>query len=425
VDPVTDTRAPEALIELSELTLAYPGGPRAVDRLSVTVARGEILALLGPSGCGKTTTLRLIAGFERPDAGRIAIGGRTVAGPGVFVPPDRRGVGIVVQDHALFPHLSVRDNVGFGLFSWTSADRARRVAEVLDLVALHGLADRQPHELSGGQQQRVAVARALAPAPAVMLLDEPFSNLDADLRAQIREDISRILRYTSTTTIFVTHDQEEAFALADRVGVLNQGRLEQLDRPERVYHVPATPFVARFVGEADFLQGVITLDQIRTELGDFPKNAGIPAGGPVEVMIRPDDIDFVPDEHGDAMVAGRRFRGSNNVYRLCLPSGAVVHSIQSSTTIYPIGQRVQVSARLVHVIAYPVECERDPRGPAPGSAPAAAAPTPPSLRAGLGQAGAAPSAGPGSAPARKEVVAPGGADPGTDDPIAAHRPVAL
>jgi iron(III) transport system ATP-binding protein len=353
----------ETLIELADLSLRYPGGSQAVDRLTIAVAHGEILALLGPSGCGKTTILRLIAGLERPDHGQIVIRGQIVAGPGVFVPSEKRGVGIVFQDYALFPHLSVEENVGFGLFAWESAARRRRVVEVLELVELDGVARRQPHELSGGQQQRVALARALAPAPAVILLDEPFSNLDADLRAQMREEIGRILRYTSTTTIFVTHDQEEAFGIADRVGVLHHGRLEQVDVPERVYHAPATPFVARFVGAADFIQGGVRGGRIETELGAFPNAPGLTEGSVVEVMIRPDDIDFTGDPRGEATVVGRLFRGSDNLYRLRLPSGNVVHSVQSSTTVHPVGQRVRVTATLLHVVAYAAPVP-GPGGPA-------------------------------------------------------------
>jgi iron(III) transport system ATP-binding protein len=225
----------EVLIEMEDLSLRFPAGVQAVDRLRLGVVQGEILALVGPSGSGKTTVLRLIAGLERPDLGRLTIRGRLVAGPGVFVEPEKRGVGLVFQDYALFPHLTVSENVAFGLFARRPAERRRRVEEMLELVGLPGLERRYPHEVSGGQQQRVALARALAPAPDVVLLDEPFSNLDADLRGQIREEIGRILRVSSATAIFVTHDQEEGFAIADRVGVLHAGRLEQVDSPERIY----------------------------------------------------------------------------------------------------------------------------------------------------------------------------------------------
>ncbi len=259
-------------------------GPPAVDGLSLRVSEGEILALLGPSGCGKTTTLRLIAGLESPDAGTITLRGQIVAGPGRAVPPEERGVGIVFQDYALFPHLTVADNVAFGL---PRAARRSRVEAVLELVGLGGFGPRYPHELSGGQQQRVALARALAPAPALLLLDEPFSNLDADLRAQMRDEVERILRTSGTTAVFVTHDQEEAFTLADRVGVLLAGRIEQLAPPQELYHRPATRFVAAFVGAADFLPGVVSTQGIVTEVGTFANVDQLAAGARVDVMIRP------------------------------------------------------------------------------------------------------------------------------------------
>jgi iron(III) transport system ATP-binding protein len=342
------------LLALDNVSKRYaPERPPAVDGLTLAVEQGEILSLLGPSGCGKTTTLRLIAGFELPDAGRVVMRGTTIAGPDRWVPPEARGIGIVFQDYALFPHLTVADNVGFGLEGLARAARQARIREVLELVGLADLADRYPHELSGGQQQRVAVARALAPAPALLLLDEPFSNLDADLRAQMREEVERILRDTGTTAIFVTHDQEEAFTLADRVGVLNEGRLEQLDRPERIYHSPATPFVAEFVGAADFLPGLVTTAGIVTELGTFANMEGREIGERVKVMLRPDDVTFIPRADGQATIVRRYFRGSENLYSLRLPSGHRVHSSQSSSSVYPTGARVRPEAHLIHVVTFP------------------------------------------------------------------------
>ncbi len=327
-----------------------PGLSPAVDGLSLRVAEGEILALLGPSGCGKSTTLRLIAGLETPESGTITLRGRVVAGLGHAVPPEERGVGIVFQDYALFPHLTVGDNVGFGL---ARAARRDRVGEVIDLVGLGGLAARYPHELSGGQQQRVALARALAPAPAVMLLDEPFSNLDADLRAQMRDEVERILRSSATTAVFVTHDQEEAFTLADRVGVLRAGCVEQLATPSQIYHLPATRFVASFVGAADFLPGVVTALGIVTEVGTFANVEQLAVDARVDVMIRPDDITFVPETDGAGIITRRYFRGSETVYCIRLPSGHRVHSSQPSASILPPGMRVRVSSHVLHVVAFP------------------------------------------------------------------------
>jgi len=326
--------------------------PLAVDGLSLTVAEGEILALLGPSGCGKTTTLRLIAGFEAPDAGTVAVRGAVVAGPGRMVAPEDRGIGIVFQDYALFPHLTVADNVAFGLQQLPRPARRERVASILEMVDLADLARRYPHELSGGQQQRVAVARALAPAPALMLLDEPFSNLDADLRAQMRDEVEKILRTTGTTAIFVTHDQEEAFTLADRVGVLNRGRIEQIAAPEDVYHHPATRFVAEFVGAADFLPGEVTSAGIVTEIGVFDNVDRLEPGARVQVMVRPDDITFVPQWDGVGILTRRYFRGSETLYCIRLPSGDRVHSSQPSSAAFSTGTRVRPQAHLLHVTAF-------------------------------------------------------------------------
>jgi iron(III) transport system ATP-binding protein len=329
----------------------------AVSGLSFTVRRGEILALLGPSGCGKTTTLRLIAGFEIPDEGTITIGGRTVADATTArapVPPEERGVGVVFQDYALFPHLTVEENVAFGLHRLARPERQRRAADVLRLVDLEALARRYPHELSGGQQQRVALARALAPAPALMLLDEPFSNLDADLRSQMREEVENVLRSTGTTAIFVTHDQEEAFTIADRVGVLAAGRLEQLAEPEVIYHEPATAFVAAFVGAADFLPGEVTADGVVTEVGVFPNTAGRPPGQKVDVMIRPDDVTFSVRDEGTATILKRSFRGSETLYCLGLPSGRRLFSSQPSAAEFSVGLRVHVQVHALHVVTFPV-----------------------------------------------------------------------
>jgi iron(III) transport system ATP-binding protein len=343
-----------ALLELARVGKRFGADrPAAVDDLTFGLDAGRILALLGPSGCGKTTTLRLIAGFETPDAGQIAIGGRVVARAGqAGVPPEERSVGVVFQDYALFPHLTVEANVAFGVSRRPRAQRQGRVARMLELVGLAEFAGRYPHELSGGQQQRVATARALAPEPALLLLDEPFSNLDADLRAQMRDEVQKLLRTTGTTAIFVTHDQEEAFTIADEVGVLNRGRLEQLGTPETIYHHPATPFVAEFVGAADFLPGLVTSQGIVTEIGVFGNVEGRDPGERVRVMIRPDDVTFVPDESGAAVLVQRYFRGSENLYCLGLPSGHRVHSSQPSSAAFATGLRVRPEAHVLHVVTF-------------------------------------------------------------------------
>jgi iron(III) transport system ATP-binding protein len=261
----------------------------------------------------------------------------------------------VFQSYALFPHMTVAQNIAFGLEMRRrpQAEIDATVGEMLALVKMSGLDSRRPAQLSGGQQQRVALARALAPAPALILLDEPFSNVDAELRAELREQVREVLRATGTTAVFVTHDHEEAFTLADRVGVLHAGRLEQLDVPEVVYHEPATPFVAGFVGDADFVAGTVGEAGIVTELGVFPGPAGLRPGARVRLMIRPDDIAFSPSAAGQAVIVRRDFRGPVNVYCLRLPSGQRVHSSQPSTAIYAVGTPVRVTAELLHVVTFP------------------------------------------------------------------------
>ena len=342
-----------SLLELVAVTRRYRRGqPPAIDAVTLGVSRGEILALLGPSGSGKTTLLRLIAGFEHPDSGTVAIADRLVASATVAVPPEERGVGIVFQGYALFPHLTAEGNVGFGLHTLDTRRREARVSELLELVGLPAFARRYPHELSGGQQQLVALARALAPSPAVLLLDEPFSNLDADLRGEMRRDVENILRTTGTTVVFVTHAQDEAFAIADRVGVLNHGRLEQLGTPEDVYHRPATPFVAEFVGSAIFVPGVVDAGGLVTPVGTFPAVGAGAVGTRVDVMIRPDDVTFAPDADGAAVVVDREFHGTETVYCLELSNGRRLYSSQPSWAAAAVGDRVRIEVRLEHVVTF-------------------------------------------------------------------------
>ncbi|MBA2318655.1 MAG: ABC transporter ATP-binding protein [Euzebyales bacterium] len=316
------------------------GETRAVDGVDLDVTRGRIVALLGPSGCGKTTMLRLIAGFEHPDAGEITIDGRIVAGNGRFVAPDRRRIGMVFQDYALFPHLDVAGNVGFGL-PRRGRDRAEALDGVLELVGLAGLEHRFPHELSGGQQQRVALARALAPQPAVILLDEPFSNLDAALRAQVRSDVHRILTAADATAVFVTHDQEEALSLADEVAVMHAGRIAQLAAPERLYHEPADRLVAAFVGEAEFWAGDSTGDVVHTELGALALREE--ARGGVDVLVRPEEIRLTKDARGTAHVVAREFYGHDQVLIVRLEGGRRVRVRLGPVTDLTPGDRCHVT----------------------------------------------------------------------------------
>ncbi len=343
-----------AIIELDQVTMTYPGGKMpAVYDISFKVNKGEVLALLGPSGSGKTTVLRLIAGFEVPDHGKISLGGQEVSRPNHCLPPEKRGVGMVFQDYALFPHLTVAKNVAFGLRRIGAADRKQRVMEILTLVGLTGFEQCYPHELSGGQQQRVALARAIAPNPIVVLLDEPFSNLDPDMRSRMRYEVQQILKRVGTTAILVTHDHEEAFAMADHIAVLNAGRLEQLDTPEVIYHTPSTPFVADFVGHADFLPGSVEGDGfIHTEIGQFPNEMGYPEGASLVVMIRPDDIHLVPDPKGIGRVVSRQFRGSENLYQISLTSGQTLHSSEHSVAVYSPGTRVDIRLTATHTVLF-------------------------------------------------------------------------
>jgi iron(III) transport system ATP-binding protein len=342
-----------SLLCLEHLTRYYPSQKLpAVDDLSLELEKGEILALLGPSGCGKTTTLRLIAGFEQPDAGLVEIGGRVMADDHRFVPPEQRGVGVVFQEYTLFPHLTVAENILFGLRNLSAENRRARLREMLETVGLTSLARRYPHELSGGQQQRVALARALAPRPAVLLLDEPFSNLDADLRTQMLHEVYTILRECGTTAVFVTHDHEEAFMVADRVGVLNRGRLEQLGRPEEIYHLPATRFVAHFVGKANFIPGLVVGANIETAMGIFPTTSDFTPGAAVEVIIRPNQFELRPDAAGDAIVVSSRFRGADRLVVVQLASGLMLQIHQPSTLVLQPRERISVIAKPCHVVAF-------------------------------------------------------------------------
>lgn len=318
--------------------------------VNLALREGQFLALLGPSGCGKTSTLRLLAGFEAPDSGTITIGGQTVFGPNVFVPPERRNVGMVFQEYALFPHLNVADNVAYGVNK--GVNKKQRVRDVLELVGLPGIEQRMPFELSGGQQQRVALARALAPEPQLVLLDEPFSNLDAGLRVQIRAEVRQILRRAGATVIFVTHDQEEALSLADEIAVMLHGRLAQTDNPQRLYERPANRQVAEFLGHTNFLPGQRHSGFVDCELGRLPTLD--PGGsGPVSVMLRPEAIGLAPNSSGPAEVVDRQFFGHDQQVTVRLGSGTVLHSRRLGLVgNFQPGQRVELQIQ-GRVMVYP------------------------------------------------------------------------
>lgn len=345
-------------LQIQDVSFAYPDGTRICERLSFSVEEGEIGCLLGPSGCGKTTVLRLIAGFERPHKGEIRVRDKLLADANRSLPPEARRVGVVFQDYALFPHLTVIKNIAFGLRSMAPGAAAARVAEMLALVRLTSEAHKYPHEISGGQRQRVALARALAPQPALLLLDEPFSNLDVELRESLGMEVRDLLRRLATPALLVTHDQHEAFSIADKIGVMNRGRIEQWDTAYNLYHRPASRFVADFVGQGVLLRGAVLNDgRVETELGAMmPTNLPIGAvtsGGHADVLVRPDDIlhdDLSPSQ---AEVVHKAFRGAEILYTLKLPSGANVFSLVPSHHNHEIGQRIGIKLEIDHVVAFP------------------------------------------------------------------------
>jgi iron(III) transport system ATP-binding protein len=308
----------------------------AVADASLCVDRGGIVAVLGPSGCGKTTLLRLIAGFELPDAGTVEVAGRAVAGSGTWIPPEERRVGMVFQDYALFPHLTVGQNVGFGL---QRRARTERVRELLSAVGLAGLDRRYPHELSGGQQQRVALARALAPAPELVLLDEPWSNVDPFLRETLRGEVAELIRSLDVTAVLVTHDREEAFSVADRIALMRGGTVVQEGTAEELYFAPKSRWAAEFVGAANLLRGKVDNGLVRTAVGSFSTNGA--GGGEVEVLVRPELLELAPDPSGVAEVVAREFRGHDVLYRVRL-DGVELVSQRPSNEVVPLGARVSI-----------------------------------------------------------------------------------
>ena len=330
---------------------------QVVRDVSLHVDKGEIVSLLGPSGCGKTTILRAIAGFQPVQSGRIVLMQREVSSPEVHVPPERRKIGMVFQDYALFPHLDVAGNVGFGLHAMSAAERQHRVAELLDLVGLTSLAHRSPHELSGGQQQRVALARALAPRPELLLMDEPFSNLDITLREKLAIEVRDLLRETGATAIIVTHDQQEAFAVADRIAVLAEGRLQQWGTAMDLYHRPANPFVAGFIGEGVMVTGSINAQGcLQNALGTFPcevAGATLKPGDTARMLVRPDDIQHDDQSPLQARVIAKAFRGAQFLYTLALPGGQSLISLVPSHHDHAIGEMIGIRMEIDHIICFP------------------------------------------------------------------------
>lgn len=357
-------------LSISQAVVSYPGPGTvraAVDGVSLELSPGQIGVLIGPSGCGKTSLLRAVAGLEPLSAGRISISGDTLSDParGLHLAPERRRIGMVFQDYALFPHLSVADNVGFGLRHLARGERRQRTQEVLDLVGLGHLGERAPHQLSGGQQQRIALARALAPRPRLLLLDEPFSSLDVDLRERLASEIRSILKASNTTALFVTHDQLEAFALGDVIGVMHQGRLAQWDDAYTLYHRPATRFVADFIGHGVFAPAQIVAPAdseagysiVRTPLGDLvdldecPLYAAYPKGE-CEVLLRADDIVHDDSAAVKARIERKAFRGAEFLYTLRLASGELLLAHVPSHHDHQVGEWIGIRAEVDHVVTF-------------------------------------------------------------------------
>jgi iron(III) transport system ATP-binding protein len=355
-------------IEVRDLHASF-GGPEVLRGIDLTVRPGTVVALLGPSGCGKTTLLRAIAGLERPLAGEIRIGGRLVSGPGTQVAPEDRRVGMVFQDWALFPHLKVAANVGYGLPR--AERRGPRVAEALEMVGLEGLGDRLPATLSGGQQQRVALARAIAPRPSVLLLDEPFSNLDTALRVDVRAEVHQLLVELGMTTVFVTHDQDEAFVLGDEVAVMDDGRIVQQASPAELYDRPASPWVARFVGDANLLGGSASGRSADTALGMLELRDG--ADGPVQVLLRPEELrlDGEGAPGAAASVELLEYYGHDCVTFARLDAGDVVRVRSGSAPRFARGERVRVRYEGGPAVAYADAAPVDGGAAGPDAAPAA------------------------------------------------------
>ncbi|MDH5435486.1 MAG: ABC transporter ATP-binding protein [Gammaproteobacteria bacterium] len=345
----------DKLLEVKNIECIYEGRP-AIHDLSMTIKEGQIACLLGPSGCGKTTALRAIAGFEPVRKGEIILKGKTVSRPGFSIAPDKRKLGMVFQDYALFPHMNISDNICFGLRNMSGLSRQHISNAMLKTVGLTDMGHRYPHELSGGQQQRVALARALAPNPEILLMDEPFSNLDIEMREHLSSEVRDILKGQGITGILVTHDQNEAFAIGDAIGVINAGELQQWDTAYNLYHEPANRFVADFIGQGAFLKGELSSPEaVKTDIGIVQGNRayGWPVGTKVDLLLRPDDI--LPDENSKLFgsVTQKAFKGAEILYTLELNKGIKVLSLFPSHHDHRIGEKVGIRIAADHMIVFP------------------------------------------------------------------------
>jgi iron(III) transport system ATP-binding protein len=339
-------------LEISDICLSY-SEKTVIQNLSLQLKRGQIGCLLGSSGCGKTTLLRSISGFEKVSSGEIKLADKSVSSNKFHTSPEKRQVGMVFQDFALFPHLSIRDNICFGLHQLHKQDQQSRVDEMLTMINLNQYAERFPHELSGGQQQRVALARAIAPQPDILLMDEPFSSLDSELREQIASDVRQLLKQNNITALLVTHDQNEAFAMADRVGVMHQGKLLQWDTPYDLYHQPKTPYVANFIGEGSIISlKTNSQNQLVTELGNIQSAKNLKPETRYDILIRPDDILYSADSHNKLEIIDKRFRGSDYFYQLKLSDGQKILCVTPSHIDFDIGEYLPVIQDLEHLVIF-------------------------------------------------------------------------
>lgn len=348
------TPSTDWLLEVNNLSCGY-GGDSVVRDINLALSQGDIGCLLGPSGCGKSTILRALAGFLPLTQGEIRLQGQAISLPGRSLAPEKRRIGMVFQDYALFPHMTIAENVGFGLKNLSKPERRQKVTELLNLVHLQDLADSYPHQLSGGQQQRVALARALAPEPTLILLDEPFSNLDTDLRRRLSLDVRDILKTLGISAILVTHDQQEAFAMCDQVAVLKDGQVQQWDVPYNLYHEPSNRFVASFVGQGSFIPGTaLGPDTIESELGSIHGNRAYnwQPGTLVDILIRPDDIVFDEQSQLRPRVVEKTFAGTSTLYRFRCSEDTEFEALFRSHLDFHVGEQVPVRVDADHLIAF-------------------------------------------------------------------------
>ncbi len=341
-------------LSLNDVAVGYDGMPVLSD-VSLSLGKGQIGCLLGPSGCGKSTLLRAIAGFEPLMAGSITLNEHTLSSTTHRVVPERRGIGMVFQDMALFPHLTIAENIAFGITHWPKAEQKQRIVELLSLVNLTGMESRYPHSLSGGQQQRIALARAMAPRPELLLMDEPFSGLDASMREQLVPEVRDILLKEEMSALLVTHDQMEAFAMADKIAVLNDGLVHQCDTAYTIYHEPKTRFIADFVGEGEFLQAIVVDEHsVDSPLGRLKVNKphGFVENQPVDILVRPDDVLHDDDSEVTAQIVTKQFRGSHFLYQVVLPSKQKLYCFASSHHNHSLGESIGIKLDIDHLVMF-------------------------------------------------------------------------